>query len=1587
MIGTVVALVTLVLPMHAFADDVPDADPSAPSAPSATAEPTQTSEVPADAGATETPEISPGDESPTSEASPSATEVAAPTEAAEPTEGPVPDETPATTETPAGEGGRAPAADDEATLNVTLTQQTGTGPFDADDTPGHDSSADNDVVRTNDTVTYNVGVRFEGADQTNPTITFTLPKGEELVSLPPFCKAGSSVTPATLPDPVVPVTLTSWETLPAQTVVCVVDDQAQGTALDYAFVSKVRPEVPDGTTLDPVTVSATSDQVTDPSTSEPVEHVVSAIAQFDVSKRLTAGNPNSGPLYQESKPCTFDTSRNCTRVYYPITITAPQSGKGVAPLASPITLSDDLTPASFFGAAAWAAAVAATGSEAAAIEKYAPRLVGCSNVSGVMGNSMPGSTGGGAYSVRDSGTTTCTQPGGAGNKVDITITGADTTAYTVPTNAANGNTVPATTAYVYSKIIQIEIPQDATLEVGETDGGVSNLSTHNVLDDMVMADIAGHDNIGEKPANNVRDVTINLRNSGSFDKFFAGIFGTPGNQSAYEYAGVGSWEGPPGSSKVHDGNTVVLDKQLVQSDLVFSEAGVPGDAGSSNTLVGCDVWPASQLTLATRGAAPITVDRFIYGGSQHPQSDAGTPGSVVQNLRIEYSSGAAGPGAASDCSGGTWYDDPTAVPGSATSTDTTGLKTWTGVNRVRISFTTDWSGSATDLSLSFAIGQQVEGVTDDIVPNYASYKRTPGVQDVDDALADDATDYQLSTYDPATNGGKQGDRLRVVTAIARIKKFVKNPTTGAFTDTAVPQYTAGSELQYRLNPTLTADVQSSGSFTPVTVEDCLPKYEEYVSSVHESGAAISPSVVQKGAPADAGITCPADQTYVRWDLGSLEVGKTIDPVVVTVEVVETVRNGTYTNNTLVSSPGDPSPASLRDDDVQVQIVTPTGIKIAKTVDQQLIEVNPDGVTHPRKLTWTVTFANIDAPANVANVDVVDVLPADGLAGSAFQGTSVFESATPAGGSGITVLYSGRTPADLSVDPEDASNTAAGSTVWCDAPAGGAVVSGVGTAADCPTAAADVTALRFLRAGAFTPDDLFSVKVVTVPVGNAGGDIYRNRTSGRADGVSQQVGPAARTATVIDSSVGDLVWDDLDHDGVQDAGEPGIAGWPVTLTGTDVDGNAVSLTTTTDGSGHYLFDGLASGDYELDFSRSPMPVNSGWTLQDVGDDASDSDVDPATGRTATFALGRDQDDLTRDAGVFVDRDVDITVDKSLVSATEPDEDNNTTVTYDVTVTNSGTAQGTYDLDDRVRFGDGIEVSSVEATNTDPGSITVDPAFDGVDHPRIVTGEVLPGGATHVYRVVVEAQVTTTSTSSTRDCTLTETETGTGYLNSATVTVDGVTSTDEACGTPGTPRQPDISVDKRVLSASKLDGQHRSTVTYALTVRNTGDTFGTYSLDDELQFGGHIEVLDVGVENTRPGDITVNPGFDGQGDQVIVSDQRLEAGATHRYQVTVTAEVSTEIATTEQDCALATDETGTGYLNEARLVVDGSTTTDTACIAVPTPPGPTNPPTEPPGGGGGGLPNTGGPALWVGTVGVLATLLGVLLLARRRWEVEA
>lgn len=111
------------------------------------------------------------------------------------------------------------------------------------------------------------------------------------------------------------------------------------------------------------------------------------------------------------------------------------------------------------------------------------------------------------------------------------------------------------------------------------------------------------------------------------------------------------------------------------------------------------------------------------------------------------------------------------------------------------------------------------------------------------------------------------------------------------------------------------------------------------------------------------------------------------------------------------------------------------------------------------------------------------------------------------------------------------------------------------------------------------------------------------------------------------SVGDLVWLDLNTDGVQGGGEPGIPGVNVDLIWYGVDGSAgtgddVTLVASTDIDGSYAFNGIPDGNYRVTVNPASLPVGALATHDADG---------VGTLHTAFLALGPAENNLSQDFG--------------------------------------------------------------------------------------------------------------------------------------------------------------------------------------------------------------------------------------------------------------------------------------------------------------------------------------------------------------------
>ncbi len=238
------------------------------------------------------------------------------------------------------------------------------------------------------------------------------------------------------------------------------------------------------------------------------------------------------------------------------------------------------------------------------------------------------------------------------------------------------------------------------------------------------------------------------------------------------------------------------------------------------------------------------------------------------------------------------------------------------------------------------------------------------------------------------------------------------------------------------------------------------------------------------------------------------------------------------------------------------------------------------------------------------------------------------------------------------------------------PAGVSFVSGSGLVSSGPNSTSGTIAGPLVASGSvsltytaqisntYSATSIANVAVVGPFTSTSNVDGYKPRDSNPANNTATTTVPVGSFA-----GLGDYVWADLNSNGVQDAGEPGIAGVVATLF---LNGQPTSQTVLTSSTGFYSFTGLTPGSsnsYAVGFST---PTGFTATTPLSGPNRSlDSDL-LATGRTGSVTLASGEFNPSLDAGFVPGYDVGIakTVAGGRSSFTAGD-----VVTYELRVTNN------------------------------------------------------------------------------------------------------------------------------------------------------------------------------------------------------------------------------------------------------------------------------------------------------------------------------
>lgn len=240
---------------------------------------------------------------------------------------------------------------------------------------------------------------------------------------------------------------------------------------------------------------------------------------------------------------------------------------------------------------------------------------------------------------------------------------------------------------------------------------------------------------------------------------------------------------------------------------------------------------------------------------------------------------------------------------------------------------------------------------------------------------------------------------------------------------------------------------------------------------------------------------------------------------------------------------------------------------------------------------------------------------------------------------------------------------------------------------------------------------------SITVSVSGQSITRNTTGDPANIAADGSGPATKEYKA--GSIGDFIWWDIDKDGIQDSGEPGIGGVTLHLYNTaNCSGNSIA-TQATNANGGYTFSNLPTGTYCVAVEPNEFVQSGGfgdtlvnWNLSpaNVGsNDTIDSDgVSYGTNLVQIRNISIDpvngpQNDPTNDIGFF--KNAGYTVSKTqLTDPTKLGVSVGTVIRFSITIQNTGaTHLATIPLeDDYDPLYLGFLDANIGGTNTPPNS---------------------------------------------------------------------------------------------------------------------------------------------------------------------------------------------------------------------------------------------------------------------------------------------
>jgi large repetitive protein len=307
-----------------------------------------------------------------------------------------------------------------------------------------------------------------------------------------------------------------------------------------------------------------------------------------------------------------------------------------------------------------------------------------------------------------------------------------------------------------------------------------------------------------------------------------------------------------------------------------------------------------------------------------------------------------------------------------------------------------------------------------------------------------------------------------------------------------------------------------------------------------------------------------------------------------------------------------------------------------------------------------------------------------------------------------------------------------------------------------------------------------------------------------------------------ATLGNLVWSDINQNGMQDGSEPGIPNVVVYLL------NSVGApldTTITDATGNYTFN-VSPGDYILEFAR---PTNYTLTSLGIGTEAVDNDANPATGRTDLITIASNVTNNDIDAG-FYPTLFDLALTKTSATSSVVAGGN---ITYTLSLINQGNVNATnININDYIPTG--LTLNDPAWTVSTPGIAT-----------RIAPITGLVAGSTRNISITFRVDSLAIGTISNAA------EIGIAYDNTGALRTDFDSTPDNNPSNDGTPKDNEVSENHKLNPTDDEDDHDFGNITvtavptFDLALSATRNGTGPIYPGNLVSFT--INVLNQGTQN--------------------------------------------------------------------------------------------------------------------------------------------